>query len=202
MRVRVLTFNVWNTEGDPRRLEIINHALRKLDPDLIAFQEVVQSPKNKMLDRLLDRLGLNATHQSEMQTFTPPFAERYGGSALATRCEHRAVEALDLRMAGAADVPWATLAAVVTLPGLGEMLFIAATAAWRPSAEAARERRVVAFGRKRVGTGHEIVASFLSAYRSRSMLPCPAAHFALWQNVSSLKSLLRPRDAPSQAHVA
>jgi endonuclease/exonuclease/phosphatase family metal-dependent hydrolase len=144
MRVRVLTFNVWNTEGDRRRPDIINHALRKLDPDVIAFQEVVQSPENRMLDRLIDGLGLQATHQSELQTFTPPFAERYGGSALATRWEHRAVEALDLRVAGATDVPWATLAAVVTLPGLGEMLFVAATAAWRPAAEATRERQAVA----------------------------------------------------------
>jgi endonuclease/exonuclease/phosphatase family metal-dependent hydrolase len=41
-------------------------------------------------------------------------------------------------------VPWATLVAVARLPGLGEMLFIAATAAWRPAAEAARERQAVA----------------------------------------------------------
>jgi hypothetical protein len=36
-------------------------------------------------------------------------------------------------------VPWATLAVLVDLPSEGEMLFIAATAAWRRSAEAARE---------------------------------------------------------------
>jgi endonuclease/exonuclease/phosphatase family metal-dependent hydrolase len=144
MRVRIATLNVWNTEGDPRRPEVINRELRELDPDLIALQEVVQTPENKTLYRLLDGLGLQATHQADLQHAVPPFSERYGGSALATRWEHRAVEALDLRIAGAGDVPWATLAAVVTLPGLGEMLFIAATAAWRPSAEAARERQAIA----------------------------------------------------------
>jgi endonuclease/exonuclease/phosphatase family metal-dependent hydrolase len=144
MRVRIVTLNVWNTEGDPRRPDIINRELRKLDPDLIAFQEVVQTPETRMLDRLLYGLNLQAAHQSDVQKFTPPFADRYGGSALATRWKHRAVEALDLRIAGANDVPWATLAAIVTLPGLGEMLFIAATAAWRPAAEAARERQAIA----------------------------------------------------------
>jgi endonuclease/exonuclease/phosphatase family metal-dependent hydrolase len=53
------------------------------------------------------------------------------------------VEALDLRLPDAADVPWATLAVVVDVPGEGELLFIGATAAWRLSAEAARERQAV-----------------------------------------------------------
>jgi hypothetical protein len=40
MRLRILTFNVWNEEGDPRRFSHINGELRRLDPDLVAFQEV------------------------------------------------------------------------------------------------------------------------------------------------------------------
>ncbi|HEX5459958.1 MAG TPA: endonuclease/exonuclease/phosphatase family protein [Steroidobacteraceae bacterium] len=144
MRVRVLTLNVWNTEGDSRRPDIINRELHRLKPDLVALQEVVQTPRTKTLDRLLNGLGLQSAHQCDLQQFSPPFADRYGGSALATRWEHRLVEVLDLRTAGAADIPWATLAAVVTLPGLGEMLFIAATAAWRPAAEAMRESQALA----------------------------------------------------------
>jgi endonuclease/exonuclease/phosphatase family metal-dependent hydrolase len=144
VRIRVLTLNVWNTEGDPRRPEIINRELRRLDPDLIAFQEVVQTNELNQLDRLLDGLDFRRTHQVAVQNFVPPFAERYGGSAVATRWDHRAVEALDLRMAGATDVPWATLAVAVQLPRLGELLFIATTAAWRPGAEAAREQQAPA----------------------------------------------------------
>lgn len=144
MRVRIVTLNVWNMEGDPRRPEIINRGLRRLNPDLVAFQEVVQTPEIKMLGTLIRGLGLQATHQADLQKFPPPFSDRYGGNALATRWEHRAVEALDLRLSGAGDVPWATLAAIVTLPGLGEMLFIAATTAWRPAAEAVRERQAIA----------------------------------------------------------
>jgi endonuclease/exonuclease/phosphatase family metal-dependent hydrolase len=144
VRIRVVTFNVWNTEGDPRRLDLINRELRHLAPDLVALQEVVQTDKERSLPRLLDRTGLHGTHQADLQSVVPPFSDRYGGSAVASRWPHKAVEVLDLRLANAADVPWATLAVVVDLPGEGELLFIAATAAWRSNAEAARERQAMA----------------------------------------------------------
>lgn len=144
MRLRVLTFNVWNTEGDPRRPQIINRAIRQLDPDLIALQEVVQTAKVEALDTLLAGLGFHATHQADVQQSVPRFSERYGGTAVATRWPHEAVELLDVRLAGVNDVPWATLAVAVRLPALGEILFLAPTAAWRPSAEAVRERQAIA----------------------------------------------------------
>jgi endonuclease/exonuclease/phosphatase family metal-dependent hydrolase len=144
MRLRVVTLNVWNTEGDARRLDLINQELKRLDPDLVAFQEVVQTPETKMLDRLLEGLSLRVTHQADVQQAVPPFADRYGGTAIGTRWPHRVAEVLDLRVAGAADVPWATLAVSVALPDVGEMLFIGATAAWRPAAEAAREQQAMA----------------------------------------------------------
>jgi hypothetical protein len=59
-----------------------------------------------MLDRLLDGLNLHATHQTGIQRDIPPFVQRYGGSAVATRWPHQAVEALDLRVAGANGEPW------------------------------------------------------------------------------------------------
>jgi endonuclease/exonuclease/phosphatase family metal-dependent hydrolase len=71
MQLRVVTLNVWNTEGDPSRLEKINQELRRLDPDLIAFQEVVQTADAKSLDTLLGGLDLQRTHQADMQTFIP-----------------------------------------------------------------------------------------------------------------------------------
>jgi hypothetical protein len=86
MHVRVLTLNVWNSEGDRRRPEIINCALSTLDPDLVAFQEVMQTPQNNMLDRLLAGLDFQVTHQGDVQRYTPPFPDRYGGGALAASC--------------------------------------------------------------------------------------------------------------------
>jgi endonuclease/exonuclease/phosphatase family metal-dependent hydrolase len=143
MHVRIVTLNVWNTEGERGRLKAINSELRRLNPDLVAFQEVVETADLKTLDTLLEGMDLRRTHQADVQHFTPPFADQYGGSAVATRWPHQALEALDLRLAGAADVPWATLAVVVQLPHLGELLFIGATAASRLSAEAARERQAI-----------------------------------------------------------
>lgn len=53
VNIRVLTLNVWNQEGDPRRMAAINRELRVLDPDLIAFQEVVYTADGNQLDELL-----------------------------------------------------------------------------------------------------------------------------------------------------
>ena len=53
------------------------------------------------------------------------WADKYGGSAVATRWPHRILETLDLRLPDAPDVPWCTLAASVTIPDQGELLFIA-----------------------------------------------------------------------------
>ena len=144
MRVRVITLNVWNVEGDGRRHEVINRELRRLKPDLLALQEVIQTPERKSLDTIVEGLGMQVTHQQEVQAFRPPFSDRYGGTAIATRLPHRVVEALDPRIPQAPDVPWASLAAIVDLGEAGRLLFIATTAAWCPAAEAARERHAVA----------------------------------------------------------
>jgi endonuclease/exonuclease/phosphatase family metal-dependent hydrolase len=144
MRLRVLTFNVWNTRGDARRTELINRALRRLAPDLVSLQEVVRDDERDQLAELLDGTGLHGTHQRDTLGRVLPFGERFGGCAVATRWPHAVVETLDLRGADSPDVPWATLATVVDLPELGELLFVVATTAWRPAAEAARERQVLA----------------------------------------------------------
>jgi endonuclease/exonuclease/phosphatase family metal-dependent hydrolase len=145
MRLRVVTINVWNTEGaSQRRMALLNRELRRLDPDLVAMQEVVQSAERNQLDELLDGLDLCRTHQAQTVAAPMPDAERYGGSAVATRWPHRIVETLDLRLLDAADVPWRALAVLVPLPGEGDVLFIGATTSWRLNAESARERQVVA----------------------------------------------------------
>jgi len=144
MRLRIVTLNVWNQQGDPKRTDLINRELRRLDPDLVSFQEVVHSPECSQLEELIDGTGLHGTHQTELLRTTPPHADRFGGSAVATRWPHRVAEVLDLRMSDANDVPWCSLAVTVPLPDEGDLLFIAATTSWRLAAESARERQVVA----------------------------------------------------------
>src|SRR6266545_136630 len=119
MQLRVLTINVENMEGDPDRTRVINQELRRIDPDVVAFQEVVQTPDVRQLDDLLAGTGLHGTHQADVLSYVPPFVERYGGSAVASRWPHEVPEVLDLRLAGATDVPWCTLAAVVPIPDEG-----------------------------------------------------------------------------------
>ncbi len=143
-RLRVLTLNVENVEGDPRRTKAINTELRRIDPDLVAFQEVIHAPDRVQLNELLADTGLHGTHQCDAMAYTPPFADRYRGTAVATRLPHTTVEVLDMRVSGAADVPWCTVAVTVPIPNAGEVLFIATTAAWRLDAEAVREQQAVA----------------------------------------------------------
>ncbi len=144
MRVRILTMNVENVQGDGHRQQVLNAELRRLDPDLVAFQEVIHTPERHQLDDLIDGTSLQATHQAQAMAYQPPWADRYGGTAVATRWPHQVVDVLDLRLHDAADVPWCTLAVAVKLPGEGEVLFIATTASWRLDAESARERQAVA----------------------------------------------------------
>jgi endonuclease/exonuclease/phosphatase family metal-dependent hydrolase len=96
------------------------------------------------LDTLLSGMSHQSTHQDQVLSIVLPGSDRYGGNAIATRWPHRVVETLDLRSSDALDVPWCTLAASVSLPGEGDLLFVAATTSWRLEAESARERQVVA----------------------------------------------------------
>jgi endonuclease/exonuclease/phosphatase family metal-dependent hydrolase len=144
MRVRVLTMNVQNDEGDGDRYDELARAIGALAPDLVALQEVPLPSVDDHLQRLLAGTGLRATHQADVMAYVPEFADRYGGNAVATRWPHDVVEVLDLRQAGALDVPWCTLAARVHAPDGHELLFVATTTSWRLDAEAARERQVVA----------------------------------------------------------
>ncbi|HEY6481751.1 MAG TPA: endonuclease/exonuclease/phosphatase family protein, partial [Streptosporangiaceae bacterium] len=91
MLLRVLTMNVQNDAGDARRQKILNAGLRQLAPDLVAFQEVSSGPGHGQLDQLLEGTGLHGTHQAQALAYDMPFADRYGGAAVATRWPHRIV---------------------------------------------------------------------------------------------------------------
>ena len=144
MKLRVLAINVWNLAGDPRRTELINREIRRIAPDLVAFEEVVQTPERNQLEELLDGTDLYGTHQLDVTASAPPWIDRYGGSAVATRWPHRVAEVIDPRLPDAMDVPWATMAVTVPVPEEGELLFISASTSWRLEAESARERQAVA----------------------------------------------------------
>jgi endonuclease/exonuclease/phosphatase family metal-dependent hydrolase len=148
MRLRVLTLNVQNDEGDPRRTRLLNRELRRLSPDLVALQEVCYPDRRDHLAELVDGTGLSGTHQCEVLDPLPSHLVRNGGTAVATRWPHRILEVVESRWADAStpaatDLHWWTLAVSVPLPEAGDQLFLAPTTTWELDAEAARERQAV-----------------------------------------------------------
>jgi endonuclease/exonuclease/phosphatase family metal-dependent hydrolase len=123
--MRILTFNVQNDEGDPRRTPLINRELRRLKPDILALQEVRYPGQ---LEMLLAGTGLTATHQHQLLPNSP---DEYGGTAIATRRPHT-VEDVSESEPGA-RFHWWTLTVVTT------ERIIVPTTPWEPEAAAARE---------------------------------------------------------------
>ncbi len=142
-RARILTMNVENIEGDPRRQEILRAGIEQIDPTWFRSK---RSPveRRHQLEELIGGTKLHGVHQAGTLAYELKWVERYGGTAIASRWPYRVVETLDLRGADATDVPWCSLAATVEIPDVGEMLFVATTASWRPDAAKARERQALA----------------------------------------------------------
>lgn len=126
--MRVVTRNVRHDAGDPRRVDLLNSELRALRPDLVAVQEV-RHPEQ--LARLLAGTRLrHVTHQAEVLREQPPGADRFGGTAIATRKPHRVVDVVERRIDG---YHYWTLAVRV-----GGLLFVTPTTPWQPEAAAVR----------------------------------------------------------------
>jgi endonuclease/exonuclease/phosphatase family metal-dependent hydrolase len=159
VRIRVLTLNVQNDQGDPRRTRLVNAELRRLAPDLVALQEVCHGGH---LAELIAGTGLRGRHQDDVLGHRPPGTERYGGTAVATRWPHRVAEVRDGRRDGFHH--W-TLAATVSTTA-GDLLFVVPTTPWEPSAEPARRQQaaeVAALDRRHRGTLPTVVAGDLNA---------------------------------------
>ena len=181
MRLRVLTMNVQNDEGDPRRAGLLNAELRRLDPDLVTFQEVCYPDRRDHLTELITGTGLrHTTHQADVLGHRLPEADRYGGTAVATRWPHRVVDVVEHRPTGPGDVHWWTLAVAVDLPDAGELLLITPTTPWQPGAGTARERQAAGItemaGRHRTGLP-PIVAGDLNADPRAAGVRHLAAHY-------------------------
>ncbi|GAA0914112.1 endonuclease/exonuclease/phosphatase family protein [Virgisporangium aurantiacum] len=145
--MRILTFNVQNDEGDPRRTGLINRELRRLAPDVVALQEV-RFPGQ--LQQLLAGTGLTATHQQQVLPNSP---DEYGGTAVATKWPHTVEEVSESEPG--ARFHWWTLTVVTS----NDLRIVAPTTPWEPDAAAARESQA----RRIRGSGRTIVAGDLNA---------------------------------------
>ena len=138
MRITVLTLNV---QHEPRRTEAVNAELRRLQPDLVAFQEVCYPGRRDQLAELVEGTGLqHTTHQADVIDL-PSAAD---GSAFVSRWPHQVVEVLDHRPSAESDAHWWTLASTVDVPDLGELLFVLPTTPWQLDQSADRENQLVA----------------------------------------------------------
>jgi endonuclease/exonuclease/phosphatase family metal-dependent hydrolase len=132
MNLRVLTLNVWNTEGPPERQRQLRDSIRALEPDLVCLQEVVSSPEYDQLRFLLGDSALHLVHDTES------IAGKTWGTAIATRWKPAYVEAQ--RLTHSEPGP-AAITAVVPLPIGVEMLFLGVKPAYKFTDEAARCRQ-------------------------------------------------------------
>jgi endonuclease/exonuclease/phosphatase family metal-dependent hydrolase len=129
VRLRVVTLNVWNDQGDQHRIGVINGELRILKPDLVAFQEVLHTSERNQLDDLLDGTGLHGTQQHDVLAPSPKVRD---GIAVATQWPHQVLEVAEH-----------TVAVSVPIPDLGDILFIGVAASYELDDETARERQAV-----------------------------------------------------------
>ena len=136
--VRVLTMNVFGPANPDweRRHPLVAAAVRELDPDVVALQEVpVTSPD--VLDRLLGA-GYHRTH------FARPSDDGVAGT-LATRWPHRVVARVDHAVEPHVrqTLPWTETVVVEAETPVGTLLVAHHKPSWPFPAEHDRERQAV-----------------------------------------------------------
>ena len=149
--LRVLTLNHWGMGGDwARRRPVLVDGLRKLAPDLIAFQEVVNTDEH---DTAVELVGpdYHVYHQA-----TGLLGDG-NGAAIASRWPIRAAQEVEQQLsARTADFPATTLVAEIDAPDpIGPLLFVNHLPSWKPQLELERELQTV----RAIRVIEEIVAS-------------------------------------------
>ncbi len=157
--LRVVTFNVLgpgNRDWE-RRLPLIARTLRRLDPDVVALQEVpVRSP-----EVLRELVGPEAAVRPFMRS-----AADGTGAVLATRWPHRLVSELDQRL-GPSTLPWASTLLVEVDTPVGRTLVVHHKPSWQFGAEHEREQQALAAAKlvehHATGADHAVVLGDLDA---------------------------------------
>jgi endonuclease/exonuclease/phosphatase family metal-dependent hydrolase len=191
--VRVATLNLWGRHGnwDERRSVLVD-GLRKLQADIIAFQEVVLTDGYDQVADLLGA-GYHVIHQAGRD------AEGTGLS-IASRWEIREVWEETLRITPRAD-PSEIAVAEIPAPGaLGTLLFVHHNASWQLGFERERELQAVAASRLVEGLlGKREVSHVVLAGDFNAAPDSASARF--WRGLQSLgETSVCYRDAWESAH--
>lgn len=135
--LRVLTWNIWGTEGPEERQDALRDTITALDPDLVSLQEVARSDGRDQLSHVLGATGLTGVHQLDVM------AAPSVGTALASRWPPKSVVGSILPSPPGSMV-CNLLAATIPLPIGADLLFLAVKPYWAQDGEAYRARSAVA----------------------------------------------------------
>lgn len=130
--LRVLSLNLWNTDGPwPARARRIGEWIDRLDPDLLAFQEVVRVAGCDQLDELLAGRGYHTDYVAASPFWKPDREDVKGevGNAVASRWPIRARE--ELQLPGTGDFETRTALSVEVTAPFGPVSFTVTHLNWR-----------------------------------------------------------------------
>ncbi|MFL5840670.1 MAG: endonuclease/exonuclease/phosphatase family protein [Thermoleophilaceae bacterium] len=141
-RLRVLTINLFGQGADwPARRAVVLAGIRELRPDLIAFQDAINSAD---YDQVGDLVGgtYEVVHQESA-------GDDGSGVSIASRCPIVEVRQLDLEVsARVAGFPCTALAAEIDAPPpVGRLFLVNKRTSWQYGAERERELEAVAVAR-------------------------------------------------------
>ncbi len=145
--LRILTMNIWGFSAPyAARMRLLRDGIRRLDPDLMAFQEAGFTREKHQVAETLQGLGYHILHQFE---HSGSFGCPEDGMCIASRWPMKLAEVLSLQLTKRArGVPYAALAVKVAAPEpAGQLLFVNAKPSWELSAERERELQAVAMAR-------------------------------------------------------
>jgi endonuclease/exonuclease/phosphatase family metal-dependent hydrolase len=139
--LRVLTLNVWNDSGPwPLRAERIRGWLDRLSPDLVAFQEVLQSSERDLARELVGERGYELSFAKASNFWKSP-GEAFG-NAIASRWPIAKSDVLPLPDRGDGEARCALLCHIDSPHGA--LRFACTHLNWKFHHGAVRERLVVA----------------------------------------------------------
>lgn len=143
MALKVLTLNLWNDSGPwPARRSLIRSWIRRLDPDLIAFQEALSGPSCDQLDELVGDMAFTTAYVGASRFWRDSSLQF--GNAIASRWPIAERHELELPNAGDSETRAAVTALIdAPVPG-GQLCFSSTHLSWKFEHGFIRERQVVA----------------------------------------------------------
>jgi endonuclease/exonuclease/phosphatase family metal-dependent hydrolase len=140
--IRVLTFNIWGMHGDwESRRKIISEGIRRLQPDIIAFQEVIVKPGYDQVATLIDDEAYQILHQQQGLLDD----NHYHAAAIASRWAIKNTAEVNLHVSPRTSrYPSTSLVAQIACPSqIGDIAFVNHGPSYQWFAEYERELQAV-----------------------------------------------------------